>query len=130
MFWQSWWGYTTKFRVSLLSGLTTLALALGALYFRRGSLKIVTVVSLVAAMLLSGSAALDWYRFTAIERGVVVEDEVMARKGNGESYEPAFDQGLPEGTEFRVLGRRGDWIHIRMSPDEEGWIPSQTTVSW
>ena len=58
----------------------------------------------------------------------VVENEVVARKGNAQSYEPAFTEPLGEGTEFQVVDRRGDWILIRLAGDQEGWIEDDTAL--
>ena len=68
------------------------------------------------------SAAYDWYRFDRVVRGVVAADETVARKGNGESYEPAFANPLPEGTEFTLRETRGDWLLIRLEGQKEGWV--------
>jgi hypothetical protein len=47
---------------------------------------------------------------------------VIARKGNSDSYEPAFTQPLSEGTEFRVVEVRSGWLNARISEDQTGWI--------
>ena len=74
------------------------------------------------------SAGYDWYRFDGVRRGVVVRDEVVARKGNAQSYEPAFTEPLSRCTEFEVLDRRGDWVLIRLAGDQEGWIEDDSAV--
>ena len=55
--------------------------------------------------------------------GVVTADEIAARKGNAESYEPAFKEPLPIGTEFTLLERRGAWLQVRLSEGQQAWIP-------
>ena len=50
------------------------------------------------------------------------------RKGNAESYEPALTAPLDEGVEFELVERRGDWLLVRLSGGQEGWIPDRTTV--
>jgi tetratricopeptide (TPR) repeat protein len=54
--------------------------------------------------------------------GVLVADEVLVRKGDGETYEPQFNRPLGSGVEFRVLSRRGEWLHIEMQHGKAGWI--------
>ncbi len=44
------------------------------------------------------------------------------RKGNGEGFEPQFEQPLYEGVEFAVIERRNEWIHIRLPDNKAGWI--------
>ena len=56
--------------------------------------------------------------------GVVVAAEVLARKGDGEIYAPAFLDPLHAGTEFRHLEDRGTWWHIRLDDGQECWIPA------
>jgi hypothetical protein len=55
---------------------------------------------------------------------VVVMDNVPFSRGNGRSYpthpEIAF---LPRGMEARQLYQRGNWLQIRLSTGEIGWVP-------
>ena len=76
------------------------------------------------------SAAYDWYRFDYVVRGVITQADVVARKGNAESYEPALNEKLSEGTEFRLLERRGDWLLIRLPGGQEGWIDQRAAVTY
>lgn len=59
---------------------------------------------------------------TANRAGVVVAEEVVVRKGNGESYAPQLPQPLHAGTEFDVLEERGVWLAIRLANGTDGWI--------
>ena len=54
--------------------------------------------------------------------GVIIADSLVARQGDGHSYEPSFSSGLHSGTEFLVLEDRGDWWHIRLADGRETWI--------
>ncbi len=83
--------------------------------------RLVLAGAAVTALLIV-SAAYDWYRFDYVVRGVITQADVVARKGNAESYEPALNEKLSEGTEFRLLERRGDWLLIRLPGGQEGWI--------
>lgn len=58
--------------------------------------------------------------------GVIIEKEVLARKGNGEMYAPAFLAPLHSGTEFRLEERRGEWWKIRLADGQTCWIPAST----
>lgn len=107
------------------------AFGLLALYARRHpALRRVAVGTLLVALLSGLSAAYDWYRFDRLEHGVVVVDRVVARKGNASSYEPAFTEPLPEGTEFRVLERRGDWLQFQLPGGPRGWLSSEAAETY
>ena len=57
--------------------------------------------------------------------GVVLRDEVIVRKGNGEGFAPQFEQPLHEGVEFSVPEQRGDWLGIELPDGKTGWIPAE-----
>jgi len=128
LFWQDWVGYPAKFRAAGTLGTLALVLAVAALYVRRRPLGILTL-GLVGLTLVAGvSAGYDWCRFDHTVHGVVAQPEVVARKGNSTSYEPAFTEPLKEGTEFTLESRRGDWLLVRVAPNQEGWLPETSAV--
>jgi tetratricopeptide (TPR) repeat protein len=129
LFWQNWLSYGGKFRLLGSAALVAFASAIAAVFLphRRRWLPLLGVG--VAFTLICGlSAAYDWYRFDVLQHGVLTADGVIARKGNAESYEPAFTQPLSEGTEFQVLERRAAWLLIRLPGAKEGWVPAERTV--
>ena len=69
-----------------------------------------SIVCLSAAAGLSYSA----FRLPADDRthpiGVLMADEVVLRKGDGDTYEPQFNRSLGAGIEFRVIEQGGDWL--------------------
>ncbi|MCW8129762.1 MAG: hypothetical protein KIS92_05355 [Planctomycetota bacterium] len=81
-------------------------------------------VLVLLGVLLTASAYLGYRDETLTEHGVVIR-ETTGRKGNGESYAPAFDKPLAEGSEFVVTERRGDWLAVRVGDSGEAWIPSR-----
>jgi hypothetical protein len=131
IFWQDWISYPGKLQATGLSA--SLAFVLGVLALRVPPRRLfgrLAVVVLAVTVLAAGSAVHDWYRFDVVERGVVVRAEVIARKGNADSYEPAFTEPLAEGTEFRVLERRSPWMHIQLAGGQRGWIPDDDAVTY
>ena len=128
LFWQDWVGYPAKFRATGMLAALALLAAVAALYVRRRPLLILTLGLLGLAVVFGASAGYDWYRFDHTVHGVVTESEVVARKGNATSYEPAFTEPLQEGTEFTLQGRRGDWLLVRIAPGQEGWLPEMSAV--
>lgn len=53
--------------------------------------------------------------------GVILQ-ETSARKGDGPSFEEAFNRPLSGGTEFTLEETRGGWYRIRLKDGSEGWI--------
>jgi len=130
LFWQDWLSYTEKFYLAGAVAVVTFGLAVTALYWHRRLFTRLAVVGLALTLLSAFSAGYDWHRYDQIVHGVVVEDGIIARKGNAASYEPAFTAPLAEGTEFRLVERRGDWLLIRMPAGEEGWVPKEAAVTY
>jgi hypothetical protein len=57
-------------------------------------------------------------------QGVIVADEVIVRKGNGEGFAPLFEQPLHEGVEFHLIEQRAGWLHVELDNGSSGWIPA------
>jgi uncharacterized protein YgiM (DUF1202 family) len=91
-------------------------------------LKRVIWILAVCSSLAAFSALYDAWRFDYVTHGVTVETEVVARKGNAESYEAALTENLPEGTEFKLLDRRANWLLIRLPGGQEGWIAEKAAI--
>ena len=73
------------------------------------------------AAALAGSLAAELIA-AATPPGVITAASVVARQGDGHSYEPSFASALHGGTEFRLLEDRGEWWHIRLVDGRETWI--------
>ena len=130
LFWQNWLSYSGKFQLSIGVAILTFLLALVGLYFDSIHWKRAAVGALAITVLLAGSAIYDWYRFAYQKHGVVTSPSVIARKGNAETYEPAFTSPLTEGTEFTVADQRGDWLLMRLSAGQEGWVRRSDVVTY
>lgn len=61
--------------------------------------------------------------------GVVIESEVVARKGNGLVFAPAFTHPLHEGTEVIKLEQRANWVYVQLSNGQRCWIPERS-LGW
>lgn len=77
-----------------------------------------------ASLLLGVSAFWDIAIDTGHTRGVLVDDQVIVRKGNAESFAPRFEEPIHQGVEFEVLEERPNWLHIELDNGETGWIQS------
>jgi hypothetical protein len=128
LFWQNWLSYPEKFYLATAVILWTIVLAAALLFVRRKILKRLVLGFSAIALLAVFSALYDTWRFEGVLHGVTVEADVVARKGNAESYEPALTGNLSEGTEFRLLDRRPNWLLIRLPAGQEGWIAEKSAV--
>ena len=128
MFWQNWLSYPEKFYLATGAIGVTLLLAAVMLFAPRRMLKRLVLGFAVFSLIMFFSALYDAWRFDYVVHGVTVVSEVVARKGNAESYEPALTENLPEGTEFRLLDRRPDWLLVRLFGGQEGWIAEKAAV--
>ncbi len=129
LFWQAWISYPEKFFLTTAAiGLTLVLGMLARLLHRRSLFNRLALAAVVLSLVFCFSTAVDWYRFDGTKHGVVVVDRSVARKGNSDTYEPAFTQPLSEGTEFIVVEQRGDWLLVRVGQSAEGWIPESVAV--
>ncbi|NLF24363.1 MAG: tetratricopeptide repeat protein [Deltaproteobacteria bacterium] len=83
------------------------------------------VIGLTAVLALSLAASLGYDHFVRgeVREGVIVAEQIVARKGDGQSYEPAFKDPLHSGTEFRMLEKRPGWVQIELSDGRSCWVP-------
>lgn len=132
LFWQESLSYPEKGRLLVALVALACALALAAHFapasraFTRPAAAVVAALALLAAL----SFAVDVVAVDFTVHGAVRGDGVIARKGNAESFEPAFTEPLAAGAEFVVLERRGDWLRARLRGGLEGWLPADRTVTW
>jgi len=81
-----------------------------------GAAACVLGVSVAASMLGGGGPV-----------GVLIQDDVIVRKGNAESYQPQFDEPIHGGVEFRVLEQQPVWLHVEFPGGQDGWVPRTAT---
>lgn len=93
---------------------------------RSGGLAVLTI----AAALLTGAAAAGMYvraQSAATDREsplVVVAANAPFHRGNGSSYpQHSSVPILPRGLEARIIHSRGEWLQLRLSTGEIGWLP-------
>lgn len=126
-FWHYDFSLKTKLLLTcILFGIVCLCIT-ATIWFGRNT--IWTVPALVCAILMSCfliSVAVEYKEQIGTTCGVITTKEVMARQGDGENYAPSFKGPLHEGTEFDLLQSRPNWLHIKLSDNSDGWIPSKT----
>lgn len=86
-----------------------------------------SVVAGFVALAACLSVGYDAYGFGERTQGVVVRNDTVLRKGNGEGYQPQLQAPLPDGVEFRIIEIRGSsdgdrWLRIELPDGTDGWI--------
>lgn len=117
---------STQFRWWLFAGVWT---TLWGSWFwmqrsTRKEARITVALTGILSMLLLGSLTTEYLMKNKAMPGVVTAKEVVARKGDGTMYAPAFLDPLHSGTEFQCLETRENWWHIRLADGQTCWIPS------
>ncbi len=84
------------------------------------------VVTAVVALMFAGSLAADATLGKSQQAGVILAQEVVARKGDGNSYEPSFTDPLHAGTEFVLMESRADWCHVELPDGRQCWLPASS----
>jgi len=129
-FWHNDLSLKTKFILFVVFFNTLWLLAVITLFFKKNlTLKVgICGAGILAAALLL-SLSIDSFSRQKMKEGVIISAEVVARKGDGESYQPSFKDPLHQGTEFTILEKRSGWWHIRLPDGRECWIPARDAES-
>jgi tetratricopeptide (TPR) repeat protein len=128
LFWQDWISYPEKFRAVFACAAVALGFGVVGVFAAAQSWRWLAVAALCVTLVLGLSALYDWYRFEQLKHGVVVRNDVVARKGDAETYEAAFTTPLAEGTEFGVLEQRRDWLRVQLTAATVGWVKVDDVV--
>jgi len=120
------WHYGTSLRRRCLVGLLVYGAFWGMMIFRnflrRFRWRYVLIPAFAVWVTLGISVATEMLGQSRNLEGVIVADDVVVRKGNGERFEPQFKQKLHEGVEFVVVEQRRDWLYIELPDGKTGWI--------
>jgi tetratricopeptide (TPR) repeat protein len=82
----------------------------------------------VLSILLAGSIGVEAFEQSRIHSGVVLAEEVIARKGDSTTFEPTFKEPLHAGTEFKLIEKRIGWYHIELNDGRRCWIPESAAA--
>ncbi len=77
---------------------------------------------LVICVTLAASVLIDLPARGVATEGVLIANDVVVRKGNGQGYDPQFKQPLHQGVEFELLEGRGGWVHLELADGNRGWV--------
>ncbi|MDZ8118036.1 hypothetical protein [Pontiella agarivorans] len=91
----------------------------------RKEARITTVTCALVSAVLLISLITEGIMNLQTQPGVITAAEVVARKGDGPMYAPAFLDPLHSGTEFQRLEQRENWWHIELADGQTCWIPAR-----
>lgn len=94
------------------------------LFFSKPFLKWIISLSAGLWILLAGSLIMDMLQMQNRRPGVIISAEVVARKGDSETYEKSFKDPLHAGTEFFLIEKRGSWYNIELPDSRRCWVPA------
>jgi hypothetical protein len=126
-FWHYDFSLRTKFILAcLFFAASCIALTVMIWLGRAAPTTVTAVIAGVLMLCFLISVVVETRRMGSAICGVITAGDVVARQGDGQNYPAGFKDPLHAGTEFDVLERRPGWLHIRLSDDNDGWIPNNT----
>ena len=123
-FWH--YDFSLRLREGLFLGFACAFFLLGTIrvFWRRNWLCWVMGVAICLAVLFGASLGISEWSLSRHRPGVILDSEVVARKGDSDSYDRAFEDPLHAGTEFTLDESRGAWLNIRLADGQQAWIPA------
>lgn len=83
-------------------------------------------VTLFFSLLFGTSLFMESRQAIMSHAGVIIDQEVIGRQGDADSYQPSFENPLHGGTEFTLLEERGAWWQIELPDGRRSWIPARS----
>lgn len=127
--WRHITPFATRLWLAAASYLAWWALLLAARARHRPSITRTAWVCAAVSVVLGSTCGYDLWRERAHREGVILVDEVVLRKGNGDSFAPAYRERLHPGVEFVLLEERPGWLSIRLPDGSEGWIKADQAAT-
>ncbi|MDR3198272.1 MAG: SH3 domain-containing protein [Planctomycetaceae bacterium] len=129
-FWQNSIGCREKIVCSVLLAVVTVILGIFAIFMRYRWLRRFGVTLLVFTIIAVCSAGYDWYRYEWVRHAVIAVENAVPRKGNSEQYEPVFTAPVSFGITIIILDERNDWVRLRFSSGQDGWLPQNQIIEF
>ena len=80
----------------------------------------ISIAVIAAGTLLFDTAFANMYPV-----GVITNDQIVLRSGNGDGFAAIAEEPLDEGVEFTILESRPGWWRIELADGTVGWIPAE-----
>ncbi len=127
-FWKNWLNPGTQIALFLIFFIL-IWISLGVKKFYDAPLfRWFAIIGIAVAFLMSISLGIVIYEDAYSTFGTIVVEEIDAKKGPGKTYESSFQNNLHEGTEFDVIEKQDEWVHVRLKNEKECWLPSNTVM--
>ena len=119
----------TREKVFAVCYIILFAVIIVRIFTKKRTVLTVTIV-LMACVSAVLAASLTISRLDRGAGGVITASVVHAKVGSSNSYQDAFDAPLHDGTEFTLIesDSSGQWLHIRLENNSDGWIPANTAL--
>jgi len=126
LFWH--YDFSAKTRLILFTiSVTVFCLAASLrLFWKKSGFLWFMGISMGISLLFLGSLSIQALGQSGNSSGVILADEVIARKGNSETYQPSFETPLHAGTEFELIEKREDWFHVNLPDGRKCWLPQHS----
>ena len=85
----------------------------------------VMIIFIIVAVLFLSSVIMENYYQRTNRTGVIIAAEIIARKGDGNSFQPSFKDPLHCGVEFLLIEKRSGWLQIELPDGRRCWIPEK-----
>lgn len=120
-FWHTHWPLSTRILIFGTAWCVLWGVLLVGRYRSIQGWKWMALPAGVLAVVFGASAALAM--IGSDRAGVVVQDDVIVRKGDAATYAPRFEEPIHRGVEFRIIEERPTWLHVEFPDGQEGWLP-------
>lgn len=94
------------------------------LFVRRSGIRLTLIIASIVSGLFLTSLIVEAVGLSRHPDGVIIAGEIIARKGDAETYQPSFTEPIHAGTEFSLIERRDGWWQIELQSGTRSWIPS------
>jgi len=94
------------------------------IFFKKPFFKWAISITTAFSILFAGSLLITYHTLNKTIPGVIIAQEVVARKGNSESYKKSFKDPLHAGTEFTLIEHRGNWLQVELPDARTCWLPA------
>jgi len=125
-FWHYDLSFTQRFRLFVAAFAALWGAAALRLFMPRPFLRWVLGVAALLALAMAASLITESLDLENERPGVVLAGEVVARKGDSQTYAAAFKDPLHSGTEFLLLEQRRKWAHVQLPDGRRCWLPANS----
>lgn len=98
--------------------------AAARLFTKKPFFKWAISITVALSIFFTGSLVIEYITRQQSVPGVIISQEVIARKGNSASYIKSFREPLHAGTEFTILENRRNWFRVELPDARTCWVPA------